>query len=106
MHKLIKCSLVVVALTAVMAGQSVLANEQLPSDRASGDMALDAVYVRPLGLIAIVAGSVAFVVALPFTVFSGSVGASADEFVKKPIDYTFRRPLGQLQEQEDVKYSR
>jgi hypothetical protein len=57
-----------------------------------------------MGLIAIVAGSTAFVVALPFTLFSGSVGTSADELVKKPIDYTFKRPLGQLQEQEDVKY--
>jgi hypothetical protein len=53
-----------------------------------------------MGLIAIVAGSTAFVVALPFTLFSGSVGSSADELVKKPIDYTFRRPLGQLEEQE------
>ena len=106
MRNLINRSLVVAALTAAMAGQSVLANEQLPSDRAGGDMFLDVVGARPAGLIAIVAGSVAFVVALPFTVFSGSVGASADELVKKPIDYTFRRPLGQLQEEEDVKYSR
>jgi hypothetical protein len=67
---------------------------------------MDAVFVRPMGLIAIVGGAAAFVVALPFTVFSGSVGTSADELVKKPIDYTFRRPLGQVQEQEDVKYSR
>jgi hypothetical protein len=106
MRNLIKHSLVVVALTAVMAGQSVLATEQLPSDRAGGDMFLDAVFARPMGLVAIVAGSAAFVVALPFTIFSGSVGASADQLVKKPIDYTFRRPLGQLQEQDDVMYSR
>ncbi len=100
MRNFLKGSLVVAALTAAMTGQSVLANEQLPSDRAGGDMVVDAVVVRPLGLIAIVAGSVAFVVALPFTAFSGSFGTSADELVKKPIDYTFKRPLGKLQEQE------
>jgi hypothetical protein len=100
MRNLIKSSLVVVALTAAMAGQSVLANEPLPKDRAGGDMLLDTVFVRPMGLIAIVAGSAAFVVALPFTVFSGSVGSSANELVKKPIGYTFRRPLGQVEEQE------
>ena len=99
MHNLIKRSLVVAALTAAMAAQSVLANEQLPKDRVGGDMFLDAVFARPMGLIAIVAGSAAFVVALPFTLFSGSVGSSADELVKKPIDYTFKRPLGQLEEQ-------
>jgi hypothetical protein len=100
MRNLIKRSLVVAALTAAMAGESVLADEQLPKDRAGGDMFMDAVFVRPMGLIAIVGGAAAFVVALPFTVFSGSVGTSADELVKKPIDYTFRRPLGQLEEQE------
>jgi len=99
MRKLMKRSLVVAALTAAMVGQAVPANEQLPRDRAGGDMVLDAVFVRPMGLVAIVAGSVAFVVALPFTLLSGSVGSSADELVKKPIDYTFKRPLGQLEEQ-------
>ncbi len=98
MSKLMKRSLVIAALTAAMAGQSMAANEQLPKDRAGGDMLMDAVFVRPTGLVAIVAGSVAFVVALPFTLFSGSVGSSADEMIKKPIDYTFRRPLGQIEE--------
>lgn len=98
MRNLIKRSLMCAAMAATVAVQPVLANEQLPKDRASGDMFLDVVGARPIGLIAIVAGSVAFVVALPFTLFSGSVGSSADELVKKPIDYTFRRPLGQLEE--------
>jgi hypothetical protein len=99
MRNLMKRSLAVAALTAAMVGQAVPANEQLPKDRAGGDMVLDAVFVRPMGLIAILAGSTAFVVALPFTILSGSVGSSADELVKKPIDYTFKRPLGQLEEQ-------
>ena len=99
MRNLIKRSLVIAALTAAMAGQSIAGNEPLPKDRAGGDMFLDAVFARPMGLIAIVAGSTAFVVALPFTFFSGSVNSSADELVKKPIDYTFKRPLGQLEEQ-------
>ena len=99
MRNLIKRSVVIAALSAAMAVQPLLANEQLPKDRAGGDMLMDAVFVRTTGLAAIVAGSVAFVVALPFTIFSGSVGSSADELVKKPIDYTFRRPLGQIEEQ-------
>jgi hypothetical protein len=100
MSKLMKRSLVIAALTAAVAGQSLAANEQLPKDRAGGDMFLDAVFARPMGLVAIVAGSVGWVVALPFTLFSGSVGSSADEMIKKPITYTFKRPLGQLEEQE------
>jgi len=100
MRNLIKRSLVVAALTAAMAGQSVLAEEQLPKDRAGGDMFLDAVFVRPMGLVAIVGGAVGFVVALPFTIASGSVDSAANEMVKKPIAYTFRRPLGQIEAQE------
>lgn len=99
MRNSIKRSLAVAALTVAMVGQAVPGNEQLPKDRAGGDMFLDAFFARPMGLIAIVAGSVAFVVALPFTLLSGSVDSSADELVKKPIDYTFKRPLGQLEEQ-------
>ena len=100
MRNLIKRGLTVVALTVAMVGQAVPGNEQLPKDRAGGDMFLDAFFARPMGLIAIVAGSAAFVVSLPFTLLSGSVDTAANELVKKPIDYTLRRPLGQLEEQE------
>jgi hypothetical protein len=34
------------------------------------------------------------VVALPFTIPSGSVEASARELIVKPAEYTFQRPLG------------
>lgn len=100
MSNLIKRSLAVAALTVAMVGQAVPGNEQLPKDRKGGDMFLDAVFARPIGLVAIVAGAAAFVVSLPFTLLSGSVDSAANELVKKPIDYTLRRPLGQLEEQE------
>lgn len=60
------------------------------------DMVLDLVVTRPLGLIGVVVGSAAFVIALPFTIPSGSVERSAEELVKKPLRYTFTRPLGEL----------
>lgn len=60
------------------------------------DMFVDLVVTRPLGLLGIVAGSAAFVIALPFTVPSGSVDRSAEELVKKPVRYTFKRPLGEF----------
>lgn len=61
------------------------------------DMMVDVVVTRPLGLLALVVGTAVFVVALPFTVPSGSVAAAAEELVKKPARYTFRRPLGVLE---------
>ena len=100
MGTLMRRSLAIAALSVAMVGQAVPGNEQLPKDRAGGDMFLDAFFARPAGLIAIVAGAAGFVVSLPFTLISGSVDSAASELIKKPIDYTFRRPLGQLEEQE------
>lgn len=58
------------------------------------DMMVDVVVMRPLGLVATVIGTVLTVVALPFTLPSGSVEASAHELIVKPAEYTFQRPLG------------
>ena len=85
----------VVALT--MASSPLLAQTSSPS---GSDMLVDLIVTRPLGLLGVVAGSVAFVVALPFTIPSGSVDRSAEELVKKPIRYTFKRPLGELPDEQ------
>jgi hypothetical protein len=57
---------------------------------------LDVLVARPLGLLSIAAGSALFIVSLPFTIPSGSMDAAATELVKKPVHYTFKRPLGEL----------
>jgi hypothetical protein len=63
----------------------------------SADMLIDLLVMRPLGLLATGVGSVAFVVSLPFTLPSGSVGSTACELVREPLAYTFTRPLGDFQ---------
>lgn len=81
-------------MVALMIASSPLrAQTAAPS---GSDMFVDLVVTRPLGLLGIVLGSAAFVVALPFTIPSGNVARSAEELVKKPILYTFKRPLGEL----------
>lgn len=67
--------------------------EPVTGDRSS-DMAVDLILVRPLGLVATVLGTVGFVVALPFTLTSGSAGETACEWIGAPLDYTFNRKLG------------
>lgn len=96
MNSPFKRFLAVLAMAAVMAVPA-MAEEQLPAERQGGDMVFwDLALARPIGLLGIIGGSVAFVVALPFTIPSGSVDKAADELVKKPINYTFKRPLGQI----------
>lgn len=64
------------------------------SGEKSTDMMVDALVIRPLGLAAMLVGTVLTVVALPFTLPSGSVESSARELIVKPAAYTFTRPLG------------
>lgn len=66
----------------------------------STDMVVDAVVMRPLGLAATLVGTVLTVVALPFTIPSGSVESSARELIVKPAEYTFKRPLGDFSDSE------
>lgn len=65
------------------------------------DMLVDIVVMRPLGLAATVIGTALTIVALPFTVPTGSVGDSAREMIVKPALYTFKRPLGQFDDGSD-----
>jgi hypothetical protein len=68
-------------------------DDTISGDKAA-DMVVDVVVMRPLGLVATVVGTVLTVVALPFTIPSGSVESSARELILKPAEYTFKRPLG------------
>lgn len=92
------CLAIVFALSTSL----VMANDTGPvsGDRAT-DMVVDAVVMRPLGLVATVIGTVLTVVALPFTLPSGSVEASARELIVKPAEYTFQRPLGDFSRDGD-----
>lgn len=95
MNSRFKRFLAVLAISAITA-LPAMAEDQLPAERRGGDMAIDLVLARPIGLLSVIGGSVLFVVSLPFTIPSGSMDAAADELVKKPINYTFKRPLGQI----------
>jgi len=55
---------------------------------------IDAIVLRPLGLIAIPVGLGAFIIALPFSALAGNTESSFDQLVKAPAKYTFQRPLG------------
>ncbi len=67
--------------------------EPVTGDRGT-DMAVDLILVRPLGIAATVIGTAGFLVALPFTVPTGSVGETAREWIGAPLEYTFNRRLG------------
>ena len=59
---------------------------------------MDAFIVRPIGLLMIPVGMGAFVISLPFSATGpgDSVSESYDNLVVAPVNYTFKRPLGDL----------
>jgi hypothetical protein len=66
-----------------------------------GAAALDIAVLRPLGAVASVAGFAFFLASTPLVAPSGRIGTIGDRigrtwdvFVLAPVDYTFRRPLG------------
>ena len=60
----------------------------------AGAMVVDLVIARPVGLVATVIGSVAFVVSLPFSALGGNVDQAAESLVMGPARTTFVRCLG------------
>lgn len=91
---------ITLALVLSLSGVSTpsLADEDAVTGDRGSDMVVDLVVTRPLGVVATVLGSAAFVVSLPFTIPSGSVAESACALVERPAAYTFKRPLGDLDE--------
>jgi hypothetical protein len=95
MSKRLKSCLIALMFAVMPLSATAENNDTVTGDKAT-DMVVDLVVVRPLGLAATVIGTVLTVVALPFTIPSGSVESSARELIVKPAEYTFSRPLGEF----------
>jgi hypothetical protein len=57
---------------------------------------LDAVVLRPLGVLTTAGGLVIFLVSTPFVAPAGKIGTAWDIFVYGPFDETFVVPLGEF----------
>lgn len=106
-HATVKFIMVIITAlaTALTAG---CAHRQYACSQATGEtMVADTFVARPGGLAATVAGSVVFVVSLPFSLISGSTLDAAQKLFVEPAAYTFTRPLGEdLTWQEPQKVCR
>ncbi len=58
---------------------------------------IDVILYRPIGLLSIPVGFGLFVVSLPFSAVGGNVKKSYNNLVVTPANYTFRRPLGEIE---------
>ena len=88
--------LVISLIFALIVSQVQAQDSDRPS---SGAMMID-VPIRVLSLGLSVVSSVFFILALPFTLSSGSTGDAWETLVEDPFVFTFTRPLGQFDDWE------
>ena len=98
MHKFLKQSTILfIALSLITTafGSVAMAQDQSGEHERTGEkMAVDAVLLRPAGLLATALGSLVFIVSSPFSALGGNIKEAYEEMVKKPARYTFKRQLG------------
>jgi hypothetical protein len=72
-------------------------SQKLNRDTAAADIVIDVLITRPIGFVGLVTGTAAFILTLPVAVATGSVDRTRYAFVEVPYDYTFHRPLGDVE---------
>lgn len=81
--------------TGVIGPRRYIGDGRLNADTPSfWGMTIDLLLVRPAGLVATAAGSVVYLISLPFTLTAGWHDVAAERFVAQPARNTFGRPLG------------
>ena len=95
------CWILIAAILHLASSHPAAAYSSSDLDYTPGAVAADALLVRPLCLIATVAGTGLFVATLPIAAISRSVDKSARALVGTPGKHTFVRRLGDLSGLED-----
>jgi hypothetical protein len=88
-----------VCLVALLMVPSVPAFGAIDNEPDGSIIVLDVLIARPLGLASIALGTGIFIISLPFTLPTGTVGTAADKLVADPFRFTFTRPVGEIQTQ-------
>ncbi|MBT8334030.1 MAG: hypothetical protein HKP41_20835 [Desulfobacterales bacterium] len=95
----IVCLLAIVLLCAPLSALAATIEDKRTRKQADpAVMAADLVLVRPLGIVATLAGSAVFIVSIPFSAIGGNTEEAWESLVVSPATYTFKRPLGGFEE--------
>jgi hypothetical protein len=104
-RKILVTCCVILSLTVSPLSALAAAPEEMPPEKepiSPEFMGIDLFLARPLGLAATVGGTLIFVVSLPFSALGGNTGEAWDSLVVTPAAYTFHRPLGDFDHQDNV----
>jgi len=95
-----KTILILAALMLLCVSGPVFATDSYPDE--SMNMFMDAVLVRPVSLASVIVGTAVFIVALPFSIPSGTVQKTGRVFVADPFGYTFYRRIGDFENHDNA----
>lgn len=100
MKKLAKKGVILTVATALLCTTAALpahAQSQRADDAVSSEfMIADLLISRPLGLVATSIGILFFTISLPFSASGGNAKEAFQKLVADPANFTFSRPLGQM----------
>ena len=100
MYKLTKKPMVIaliIAFATVSLATNSFAQATITGNvNSTEEMVADALFVRPLGIIATIVGAGLFVISLPFSLLGRNVGEAGSKLVVDPAKFTFVRPLGEF----------
>lgn len=88
---LIMKKIAIVVIFSILVPTCNLFSKEVPS---GGEIMIDALVARPLGLVSVVVGVGLFVISSPFSFLSGTMIQSGKRLVIYPLKFTFIRGLG------------
>jgi len=89
--------LLISGLMLIPFSSSALAQDQsLFEENSAEQMVFDFFLVRPLGIAVTAVGTAVFIVSLPFSASGGNVKEAFCKMIAEPAQFTFARPLGNL----------
>ena len=94
LKSLITALFIAIFLTVSLPGVA-MANESGTEQGDGATIVFDLLVLRPIGLVATVVGTGFFVLALPFSLPTGSVGKTYTALIKEPAEFTFWRTMGE-----------
>jgi hypothetical protein len=91
----------VISLSLVLAPVAALAQQDtgiyvFEKETSAEAMIGDALVVRPISILCLGATSLVFLVGWPFAAAGGNSAEAKQKLLKDPVDYTFKRPLGEF----------
>jgi hypothetical protein len=66
------------------------------AERDATNVMADVLFLRPIGVMALVVGAAAFAISLPAAAITHSTDNTYEVLVKDPYEYTFVRPVGEI----------